>query len=90
MRGRSIDRMGNGRGQKPMMHRMSILDENHEALERNNVRKAIGGSTTRERVVAVQGVSKEENIWAVFKDRNTPEDAREVARQKLRGKGYDV
>ncbi len=93
MRRRGIDRnngiMGNGRGQRPMRHKMPILDENNDLLERNNVHNAIHGATSRERVVATQRVVRPEAIREILNN-SSHVDSRELARTKLRGLGEKV
>ncbi len=93
MRRRSIDRnngiMGNGRGQRPMRHKMPILDENNDLLERNNVHNAIHGTTSRERVVATQRVVRPEAIREILNN-SSHVDSRELARTKLRGLGEEI
>lgn len=87
MRRRSIDKMGNGKGQRPMRHRLSILDEDNNAYERRNVEKAIGGATSHERVIATQNVIRPGAIREIA-NKSPHEDSRELAKTKLRGKGY--
>ena len=88
-RSRNNDIMGNGRGQRPMRHKVSILDEDNNAIERRNVETAIGGATSRERVLATQKVIREEAIRKIIDD-SPHVDSREVAKTKLRGLGYEV
>jgi len=87
---RSINRnTGNGRGQRPIRHRVSVLDEDNNAYERRNVEKAIGGATRLERVVATQNVVRAGAIRKIAN--NSPhEDSRELAKTKLRGLGEKV
>ncbi len=89
MRRRSIDRMGNGRGQKPMMHKISVLDEDNYATEKENVRKAITGATSRVRVVATQGVVRPDAIREIA-DKSPHADSKELAKTKLKGLGHKI
>ena len=85
---RSINRnTGNGRGQRPIRHRVSVLDEDNNAYERRNVEKAIGGATSHERVIATQNVIRPGAIREIA-NKSPYEDSRELAKTKLRGKGY--
>ncbi len=92
MRRRSIDRMGNGKGQRPMKHKMtmSILDENPEAMERFNVYMAKHGATSRERVIATQNVVKVSSLYAILESDSKYSDSKELAKTKLRGLGHEV
>ncbi len=87
--GRNNDIVGNGRGQRPMRRKVSILDEDPEAMEKTNVRKAIGGATSHERVIATQRVVRPDAIREILND-STHTDSRELARTKLRGLGEKV
>ena len=91
MRRRSIDRMGNGRGQRPVRYKstLPILDEDNHAMERKNIRTAIGGATSQERVVATQKIVREEAIRKIMKE-SPHEDSRQLAKTKLRALGYKV
>lgn len=89
MRRRNIDMMGNGRGQRPMRHKLPILDENNDMLEKNNVHNAIHSATSRERVVATQRVVRPDALREILNN-SSHVDSRELARTKLRGLGEKV
>jgi len=84
--GRNTDIMGNGRGQRPLKHKISILDEDNNAIEKRNVEEAIGGATSQKRVVATARVVRPEAIKEIM-EKSPYSDSRELARTKLKGLG---
>lgn len=68
------------------MRKISILDEDNHTFERRNVERAIGGTTSHERIVATQNVVRPGAVREIA-DRSPHTDSRELAKTKLRGLG---